>query len=207
MKSLDGNQTTDSYRMSRIRSVSTKPEILLRKSLWRRGFRYRMNAKNLPGSPDIILPKYKTTIFVHGCFWHGHKGCKNYTIPKTNTDFWTDKIARNQERDQEVWRQLEALGWAVIIVWECQLKKSAIVETVDHIEAEIKRNGGSLRRTKEERKQTKECYRKERKAQKEIEETVKTETKGNSVAANNQLLSQKTVKPQTLFGKNHKLIR
>jgi DNA mismatch endonuclease (patch repair protein) len=124
-----------------------------------------MNVKKLPGSPDVILPKYKTAIFVHGCFWHGHKGCKNYTVPKTNTDFWIAKIARNQERDQEVWRQLEALGWAVIIVWECQLKKSALNETVDHVEDGIKKNGKSLQRTKDERKKTIEGYQKERKVQ------------------------------------------
>lgn len=116
------------YTMSQVHSASTKPELRLRNALWHLGFRYRVNVKRLPGTPDIVLPKYRTVIFVHGCFWHGHKDCKNYTVPKTNTDFWTAKIARNQHRDQEVWRQLEAQGWTVIIVWECQLKKPSSTE-------------------------------------------------------------------------------
>lgn len=126
-----------SGRMSRIHSASTKPEIMLRHALWHRGFRYRKNVRHLPGSPDIVLPKYRTVIFVHGCFWHGHKGCKNYTTPKTNTDFWTAKIARNQARDQEVWRQLEAVGWSVIVVWECELSKKNRDATITRIEADL----------------------------------------------------------------------
>ena len=112
--------------MAAIHSASTKPELKLRHALWNMGFRYRVNIKQLPGSPDIVLPKYRTVIFVHGCFWHGHQGCKFHTVPKTNTGFWTAKITRNQERDQEVWRQLEAKGWSVIIVWECQQKKAVL---------------------------------------------------------------------------------
>ena len=123
--------------MSNIRSVSTKPEVKLRKELWRKGFRYRKNDKRLPGSPDIVLPKHKTVIFIHGCFWHGHKGCKYYTIPKTNTDFWIEKVSRNQSRDEDVWRQLEVKGWSVVIVWECELKKNRFEETVDRVEKEI----------------------------------------------------------------------
>lgn len=102
--------------MAAIHSTSTKPELILRHALWRKGFRYRLNDKRLLGRPDIVFPKYRTAIFVHGCFWHGHKGCKYYTVPKTNTDFWIAKISRNQGRDHEVWRQLEAKGWFVIIV-------------------------------------------------------------------------------------------
>ena len=102
--------------MSQVHSFNTKPEMRLRFAIWRMGFRYLVNDKRLPGKPDIVLPKYRTVIFVHGCFWHGHKGCKKYTIPKTNTEFWTAKVSRNQERDQEVWRKLEAKGWSVIIV-------------------------------------------------------------------------------------------
>ena len=94
--------------MSHNRAKNTGPELKLRLALWRMGYRYRINDKRLPGTPDIVLPKYRTAIFIHGCFWHGHKGCKYYTIPKTNTEFWQSKVARNQERDQEVWRQLEA---------------------------------------------------------------------------------------------------
>lgn len=153
--------------MSNNRAKNTGPELLLRHALWHLGFRYRVNDKRLPGTPDIVLPKYRTVIFVHGCFWHGHKGCKFYTEPKTNTDFWTAKIARNQERDQEVWRQLEAKGWTVIIVWECQLKKSVMEETIQHVKAEILLNGELYQKTNEERKASRLAYQQERKARKE----------------------------------------
>lgn len=149
--------------MSNIRSVSTKPEVKLRKELWRKGFRYRKNDKRLPGSPDIVLPKHKTVIFIHGCFWHGHKGCKYYTIPKTNTDFWIEKVSRNQSRDEDVWRQLEVKGWSVVIVWECELKKNRFEETVDRVEKEILSNGETLRQHKEERRKNREEWLAERK--------------------------------------------
>lgn len=148
---------------------------MLRRALWRRGFRYRVNVKRLPGSPDIVLPKYRTSIFVHGCFWHGHKDCKNATTPKTNTDFWTAKIARNQQRDQEVWRQLEAKGWNVIIVWECQLKKAVLEETISRVEAEILRNGETFRSALEDRRRARESYRQERRERKEREAALKAE--------------------------------
>lgn len=138
--------------MSSIRSSNTKPEVNLRHALWSRGFRYLKNDKRLPGKPDIVLPKYRTVIFVHGCFWHGHKGCKKYTIPKSNTEFWTTKIANNQERDQEVWRHLEAKGWEVIIVWECELEKKSFDGTLDRIESEIKENGKKFFKYQEDRK-------------------------------------------------------
>lgn len=163
--------------MSHIRSKSTRPEELIRKCLWRQGFRYLVNDKRLPGRPDIVLPKYRTVIFVHGCFWHGHKGCKNYTIPKTNTEFWVAKVARNQERDQEVWRKLEAKGWSVVIVWECQLKKANLDETIDRVAAEIVRNGEAYRAAQEERKKAWEEYRQERKAREERERTLSAEAK------------------------------
>lgn len=159
--------------MAAIHSASTKPEIKLRHALWRRGFRYRKNVRHLSGSPDIVLPKYKTVIFVHGCFWHAHQGCDTFRMPRTNSEFWVKKITRNQTRDQEVWRQLEAQGWAVIIVWECQLKKSNINDTIDRIEAEIKRNGEILRSTQEDRRRTKEAYRQQRQAQKARESELK----------------------------------
>ncbi len=161
-----------SIRMSRIRSVSTKPELLLRHTIWHRGFRYRVNAKNLPGKPDIVLPKYRTVIFVHGCFWHGHKGCKVYSVPKTNTDFWMAKVTRNQERDQEVWRKLEAKGWSVIIVWECQLKKDKLDETIDRVATEIVRNGEMYRAAQEERRVAREEYRREIWGRKERERAL-----------------------------------
>ena len=163
--------------MSKVRSVSTKPEIQLRHALWGLGFRYRMNDKHLPGTPDIVLPKYRTAIFIHGCFWHGHKGCKNYTVPKTNTDFWVAKVARNQERDQEVWRQLEAKGWSVIIVWECELKKAVLDETINRIAEEIRQNGEDYRQAQEDRRKTREAYQQERKSQKEREASLMAELK------------------------------
>ena len=130
-----------SERMARIRSKNTRPEVVLRRALWHRGFRYRANVRNMPGSPDIVLPKHRTVVFVHGCFWHGHKKCKNNKIPKTNTEFWQTKVSRNQERDQEVWRQLEAKGWSVVIVWECELAKGRLDNTVERVAAEIIENG------------------------------------------------------------------
>ena len=161
--------------MVAIHSASTKPELKLRSALWRRGFRYRVNVKRLPGTPDIVLPKYRTSIFGHGCFWHGHKDCKNATTPKTNTDFWTAKIARNQQRDQEAWRQLEAKGWNVIIVWECQLKKAVLEETISRVEAEILRNGETFRSALEDRRRARESYRQERRERKEREAALKAE--------------------------------
>ena len=161
--------------MAAIRSASTKPEVTLRRALWREGFRYRMNDKRLPGTPDIVLPKYRTVIFVHGCFWHGHKDCKNYTVPKTNTDFWTAKIARNQERDQDTWRQLEAKGWSVIIVWECELKKGRLQETVRATASAIRRNGEILRSAQDDRRKAREEYWQARREQKAREESLKAE--------------------------------
>ena len=108
--------------MAAIRAKNTKPEVLVRKYLWRHGFRYRLNHPRLPGKPDIVLRKYRTCIFVNGCFWHGHEGCKYYTIPKTNTEFWVDKVNRNRERDINVQHQLARMGWHCITLWECELK-------------------------------------------------------------------------------------
>ena len=161
--------------MSHNRAKNTGPEKLLRHALWSQGFRYRINTKNLPGSPDIVLPKYRTAIFVHGCFWHGHNGCKNYTVPKTNTDFWVAKVARNKERDQEVWRKLEAKGWYVIIVWECQLKKGKLDETVERVAAEIVKNGEAYRAEQEARRKAREEYRREQKAKRERESVLMEE--------------------------------
>ena len=163
--------------MSHNRAKNSGPELRLRHALWRLGFRYRVNDKRLPGSPDIVLPKFRTVIFVHGCFWHGHKGCKNYTVPKTNTEFWVAKVARNQARDQEVWRQLEAKGWFVIIVWECELKKKVLGDTVERVAAEIVHNGEILRRAQNERRRAREAYRLEQKARKEKEIALLKEIK------------------------------
>jgi DNA mismatch endonuclease (patch repair protein) len=126
--------------MSKIRSRDTKPERTLRKLLFARGFRYRVNVPNLPGKPDIVLPKYKTVIFLHGCFWHNHEGCKYAYIPKTNTKFWIDKITSNAERDKVNAEKLTALGWNIVTVWECEIRhinKRNLMPLIDRVEAEI----------------------------------------------------------------------
>jgi len=116
------SKETRSYNMSRIRCKNTKPEMLVRKFLHANGFRYRLHVKSLPGKPDIVLPKYKTVIFVHGCFWHGHEGCKYYVIPKTRTDWWLEKINRNINNDNTAISRLNELGWKVINIWECDIR-------------------------------------------------------------------------------------
>ena len=126
------------YTMSRIRGKDTKPEILVRKYLFSEGFRFRKNDKRYPGHPDIVLPKYKTVIFVNGCFWHGHENCKYYTVPKSNTEFWIAKVKRNQERDKADVSALQALGWNVITIWECQLDKPNINQTLNELVEEIR---------------------------------------------------------------------
>ena len=109
--------------MGRIRGKDTKPEVFVRSMLHRAGYRFRKNVKELPGKPDIVLPKYKTVILVHGCFWHRHKGCKDATTPKSNVEFWNKKFERNVSNDRKHARELRNLGWHVITVWECQLKR------------------------------------------------------------------------------------
>ena len=112
-----------SYNMSRVRGRNTKPEELVRKYLFAQGLRYRKNDTRLPGKPDIVLPKYKTVIFVNGCFWHAHEGCQYFVWPKNNAGFWKKKIGGNIERDAKNQRLLTELGWRVIVVWECELKQ------------------------------------------------------------------------------------
>ena len=124
------SKETRSYNMSRIRSKDTKPEMLVRKFLHKNGFRYRLHVKNLPGKPDIVLPKYKTVIFIHGCFWHGHEGCRYYVVPKTRTEWWLNKIGTNISNDANAEKALEDAGWKIIKIWECQLKKSEIEATL-----------------------------------------------------------------------------
>ena len=119
--------------MSHIRSKDTKPEQLVRQALWHKGFRYRLHVKDLPGKPDIVLPKYKTAIFVNGCFWHGHKGCKDFVIPKSNTSFWLEKIGKNKNRDEQNITALISAGWKVITIWECELKKPVIEATLSEL--------------------------------------------------------------------------
>lgn len=119
--------------MSAIRGKNTKPEIVVRKFLFGRGFRYRLNHPRLPGHPDIVLRKYRTVIFVNGCFWHGHDNCKYYRLPKTNVDFWRKKVERNKKRDVEEQRQLAAMGWHCITIWECQLKPKVRALTLESL--------------------------------------------------------------------------
>ena len=124
------NKKTRSYNMSRIKGTDTKPEELVRKFLFSKGFRYRKNDKRLPGTPDIVLPKYRTVIFINGCFWHWHKGCKYFVWPKTNAEFWKNKIETNARRDEKKIEELKKAGWKVIIIWECELKKDASENTL-----------------------------------------------------------------------------
>ena len=146
ISSAEREQARRSANMAAIRSKDTKPEIIVRRGLWKRGFRYRLNHKRLPGHPDLVLRKYRTCIFVNGCFWHGHhiklqlddvqftisssECCK---IPKTNREFWVAKICRNKERDKDEQRRLAEMGWHCITVWECELKPSKREETLNSI--------------------------------------------------------------------------
>ena len=147
ISSAEREQARRSANMAAIRSKDTKPEMIVRRGLWKRGFRYRLNHKRLPGHPDLVLRKYRTCIFVNGCFWHGHNVampqiengelridnslcCK---IPKTNREFWVKKIRRNKERDKEEQKKLAAMGWHCITVWECELTPKKLEETLDSI--------------------------------------------------------------------------
>lgn len=125
--------------MSQIKGKNTKPEMIVRKFLFSKGFRYRLHDSKLPGKPDIILPKYKTVIFVHGCFWHGHEGCKYYVVPKTRTEWWLDKINGNIANDLRKRSALKKEGWKVINVWECELKSDKLTKTLDKLLLSIAR--------------------------------------------------------------------
>ena len=116
--------------MAAIKGKDTKPEMIVRKYLFSRGLRFRVQVKKLPGTPDIVLPKYKIVVFVNGCFWHGHEGCKYFRLPKSNVEFWREKIERNIERDKESMKALFDLGWKVIRVWECELCNKANREAI-----------------------------------------------------------------------------
>lgn len=131
------DKKTRSYNMSQIKSKNTKPEEMVCKYLFSRGFRYRKNDKRYPGKPDIVLPKYKTVIFVNGCFWHKHEGCRYFVVPKSNTEFWMNKINRNAERDAENMKKLTDMGWKVVTVWECDLKKEKKENTLNGLVLEI----------------------------------------------------------------------
>lgn len=127
------DRETRSYNMSRVKGKDTKPEMHVRKYLFANGFRYRLHDKKLPGKPDIVLAKYKTIIFVHGCFWHGHEGCKYYTIPKTRTDWWKEKLERNKQLDKINEDKLLAMGYKIINIWECDIKNKTFEKLLDGI--------------------------------------------------------------------------
>lgn len=132
------DKKTRSYNMSQIKGSKTKPEEIVAKYLFSQGFRYRRNVKKLPGTPDIVLRKYKTVIFINGCFWHMHEGCNYFVWPKDNAEFWREKLLRNKERDVAKTEQLKELGWKVIIVWECQLKHGNCNLTMERLMREIR---------------------------------------------------------------------
>lgn len=122
-----------SYNMSRIKGKDTKPEMLVRRFLHAQGFRYRLHDKKLPGKPDIVLPKYKTVIFVHGCFWHGHENCKYAQLPKTRTEWWRNKIAINRANDKAHLIKLRRTFWRTIVIWTCELKSTKLDKTLQHL--------------------------------------------------------------------------
>ena len=156
-------QTQRSYNKSSIRGKNTKPAILVRKGLQARGFRFRLHNKKLPGSPDIVLPKYGVAIMVNGCFWHGHKGCRYATKPKSNVEFWETKIARNRHRDEVTTAHLEALGWTVITIWECELRTSSqLDDRLNTLTEEIRRAYETKRIKDRDKRQSRVLARKER---------------------------------------------
>jgi len=116
------SHATRSYNMSRIKARDTKPEMLVRRFLHAQGLRYKLHDKTLPGKPDLVFPRLKTVLFIHGCFWHGHAGCRYFVVPKTRTDWWMNKISRNTVNDEKAVAALRNAGWKVMIVWECDLK-------------------------------------------------------------------------------------
>lgn len=134
------SKETRSYNMSMIKSTGTKPEEMVRKYLFSKGLRYRKNVRSLPGKPDIVLRKYKTVVFVNGCFWHGHSNCKYFVMPKSNVEFWQEKISRTIMRDSEAYDKLLDLGWNVLTIWECQLKKAQRDKSLEYLYYNIIRN-------------------------------------------------------------------
>jgi len=130
--------------MSRVKGKETMPEIIVRKYLFSRGLRYRKNLKTLPGTPDIVFPKYKTVVFINGCFWHGHQGCRPAHLPSTNLSYWKKKIADNIERDERKKRELENLGYKVLVVWQCQLKKKIRSDNLEKLYEDIINGNASI---------------------------------------------------------------
>lgn len=132
------SKITRSYNMSRIRGKNTGPELIVRKFLFSKGFRYRIHKKDLPGKPDIVLKKYKTVVNVNGCFWHGHENCKYAVIPKTRTEWWINKISKTKKRDLKNQLEISKKGWNVINIWECELNKKNVKETFSRLLMQLK---------------------------------------------------------------------
>ena len=131
------DKATRSFNMSQIKGKNTKPEMLVRRFLHANGFRYKLHDKTLPGKPDIVLPKYKTVIFIHGCFWHGHEGCKYYVVPKTKTEWWLNKINGNIVNDEKAIEALKKEGWKIITLWECELKSNNFTVTLSKLQKKL----------------------------------------------------------------------
>jgi len=134
------DKKTRSYNMRQIRAKDTKPELLVRKFLFAQGYRYRLHDKKLPGKPDIVLPKYRTVIFINGCYWHGHKNCRYFVLPKTRTGWWLKKINGNIANDSIKLKALKTAGWRVLIIWECKLKPVKEQKTFDKLLLNIARD-------------------------------------------------------------------
>jgi len=134
------DKKTRSYNMSQIKGKDTKPEKIVRKFLFSKGLRYKLHDKTLPGKPDIVLPKFKTVVFVHGCFWHGHNGCKYFVVPETRREWWLEKINRNRELDAQHNRELKREGWRVITIFECRLKPKNRLKTLNRVITKITDN-------------------------------------------------------------------
>ena len=161
--------------MASIHSEDTRPEQAVRRELWHRGYRFRKCVRTLPGTPDIVLPKYRTCIFVNGCFWHGHKGCSKFVMPKTRTEFWANKIARNQERDLVNIQRLESIGWSAITVWECELSKSGIENTMEKIESMLAENRTKWKEYQARRRESRKFAIEQARRRREINAIIEAE--------------------------------
>lgn len=161
--------------MQHVPSSDTKPEVSVRQFLFSCGIRFRKNVRALPGTPDIVMRKYNTVIFINGCFWHGHHGCHYYTHPKTNPVFWEEKVQRNRERDENVSLQLESMGWNVVTIWECELKKDKFYSTMDDLLAQLENNRTNRQNYLQMRKNNRELYLAERLRKKALREQIKKE--------------------------------
>lgn len=163
--------------MASIHSEDTRPEQAVRRELWHRGYRFRKCVRTLPGTPDIVLPKYRTCIFVNGCFWHGHKGCSKFVMPKTRTEFWKNKITRNQERDLINIQRLESIGWSAITVWECELGKPVIDKTMEKVEAMLAENRTKWEAYQAHRRESRKFAIEQARRRREINAIIEAELK------------------------------